>query len=362
MPRRAVFGPGYPGGGSRGRFALREPSLLSAPGRDGPVPAVPVVFIAGMGRSGSTLLDRLLGTAPGFHSGGELAGIWKHGLVDDRLCSCGARFSSCPFWQAVGRGSFSSLRTDEIAAFACYLTGALPVVRMRLLLRRRARRRLMDSAPPGFFDAMARLYQGVRETAAREVVVDSSKLATYCFLLAQTPSVDVRVVHLVRDPRASAHSWLRPRVADPDGRSTMPRFGAAKSAALWLIQNAAVEWTARLLALPYVRIRYEDLVADPATVVRKVRSQVVTGHAEPGRTEADPPSDADADLGVMHSISGNPMRFRHGRVPVVEDAGWKSDPRSRRAVVAAITFPLRWRYGYAGLPGPRHRDKTAPRR
>jgi hypothetical protein len=313
-----------------------------------PRPAVPVVFIAGMGRSGSTLLDRLLGAAPEFHSGGELAGIWSRGLVDDRLCSCGARFSGCPFWCAVGRDSFSALQAPEIGAVVQYFDAFLPARKIWRLLSRRTRHSLVSSAPPGFFGTTGRVYQGVRAVSARQVVVDSSKLATYLLLLAQTPAVDVRVVHLVRDPRACAHSWLRPRVADPDGRSSMPRCGVVKSAVLWLIMNAAVEWVARRLRLPYVRVRYEDLVRDPAHIVRELRSELLAERAERDAGAVGPRENGDVDLGVVHSISGNPMRFRQGRISIVEDADWKADSRSRAAIVAAITFPLRWRYGYGG--------------
>jgi hypothetical protein len=182
--------------------------------------------------------------------------------------------------------------------------------------------------------------------SARRVVVDSSKLATYLALLAEVPSLEVHVVHLVRDPRAVAHSWLRPLVTDPDGCSTMPQFGAVKSAALWLIMNASVEWVARRLRLPYVRVRYEDLVKDPARIVGHIRSGILTDK-DSGSGNASP-LEEDIDLGVAHSISGNPMRFQQGRMSVVEDADWRADPWRRRAIVSAITFPFRWRYGYRG--------------
>ena len=308
---------------------------------------VPVLFIAGFGRSGSTLLDRLLGNSPGFHSGGELDCVWSLGLVEDRLCSCGVRFSGCPFWQAVGSNSFSPLQAHEIDAIARYTLSVLPAQKMWRVLSRRTRRGLVSSAPADFFDVMARLYQGVRDVSSRQVVVDSSKLASYLVLLAQIPSVDVHVVHLIRDPRAVAHSWLRPRVTDPDGRTSMSRFGGVKSAVLWLIMNAAVEWTAQRLRLSYVRVRYEDLVKDPARIVGQLRSDVLSV-AELDCAEASHSDDKDIDLGAAHMISGNPMRFRQGRIPIVEDSDWKSGPRSRRAIVAAITFPLRWRYGYGG--------------
>jgi hypothetical protein len=157
--------------------------------------------------------------------------------------------------------------------------------------------------------------------------------------------VDLHVVHLVRDPRAVAHSWLRPLVTDPDGRTSMPRFGAARSAVLWLTMNVAVEWVAWRLGLRYVRIRYEDLVRDPARIVGQLRSRVLEDAgldvADAGLTD-----DEGVDLDVVHSISGNPMRFRQGRMSVVEDIDWKAGSSSRKAIVAAITFPLRRRYGY----------------
>jgi hypothetical protein len=319
--------------------------LLSASrsdGGDAGGQAVPVLFIAGFGRSGSTLLDRLLGSTPRLHSGGELGGIWSLGLVEDRLCSCGVRFSCCPFWQAVGSSSFSSLRAHEIDAVVRYMSSAFPARKMWRLLVRRTRQRLASSAPANFFDITARIYRGVRDVSSRPVVVDSSKSATYLMLLAQISSVDIHVVHLVRDPRAVAYSWRRPLVADPDGRSSMSRPGAVKSAVVWLIMNVAVEWLARQLGLSYRRVRYEDLVKDPARIVGQLRSDVLKD-AEAGQLAG--PS---IDLGVAHIISGNPMRFRQGHMSIVEDADWKAGPRGRRAIVAAVTFPLRWRYGYRG--------------
>jgi hypothetical protein len=314
---------------------------------------VPVLYIGGFGRSGSTLLDRLLGKVPEFHSGGELGGLWPQGLASDRLCSCGSLFSQCQFWRTVGKSSFSELSAGEIGEIENWLYHIFPAKRMWRLFFGRTRAQLISSAPPRFFEITAQIYQGVREASASEVIVDSSKSPTYLTLLAQVPSVRLHVVHLVRDPRAVAHSWSRPTVADPDGRSTMSRFGAVKSVLLWMIMNAGIEWTARQLRLPYVRVRYEDLVADPDRMIGQLRSEVL------GEFSADLPAGEQAagaqaagdevDLEVVHSISGNPMRFTRGRVAIAEDAAWKKDRPVKRAVIFAVTSPLAWRYGYRGL-------------
>ena len=53
---------------------------------------VRVVYIAGWGRSGSTLLELILDTLPGWRATGELRCLWEAGLRRNQLCGCGARF------------------------------------------------------------------------------------------------------------------------------------------------------------------------------------------------------------------------------------------------------------------------------
>ena len=45
---------------------------------------VHVRYIGGWGRSGSTMLDLMLGQAPGIFSAGEIREIWQSGLVENR--------------------------------------------------------------------------------------------------------------------------------------------------------------------------------------------------------------------------------------------------------------------------------------
>src|SRR5205814_5658195 len=62
---------------------------------------VRVLYLAGTGRSGSTLLARILDRADGVFAAGELRYVWQRGVLEDRLCGCGEPFSSCPFWTEV---------------------------------------------------------------------------------------------------------------------------------------------------------------------------------------------------------------------------------------------------------------------
>src|SRR3712207_9355320 len=63
--------------------------------------SIKVLYVVGLGRSGSTILSNSLGQIGGFFSGGELNFIWKHNVLEDRLCGCGRPFRECPVWTRV---------------------------------------------------------------------------------------------------------------------------------------------------------------------------------------------------------------------------------------------------------------------
>src|SRR3954468_13170726 len=78
-----------------------------------------VVYVGGVIRSGSTLLDRMLGELPGHVAVGELCYLWQHSVKLDRACGCGEPFSQCSLWSAVGEkgfGGWASADVDEMIA------------------------------------------------------------------------------------------------------------------------------------------------------------------------------------------------------------------------------------------------------
>ena len=62
-----------------------------------------LVYIAGYGRSGSTLLDVILGMHPEIECNGELSYLFN--IADDyqERCDCGLELRECPKWKHVFR-------------------------------------------------------------------------------------------------------------------------------------------------------------------------------------------------------------------------------------------------------------------
>lgn len=301
-----------------------------------------VLYVAGTGRSGSTLLARILGRADGVFAAGELRYVWQRGLVEDRLCGCGETFSRCPFWTEVLHRAFggdAEVNAEQI------------VDAQRALTRLRQVPRILTTggrpAPAAYLRTLSNLYRAVAEVSGCELVVDSSKLPSYGFVLGQVPDLDVRFVHLVRDPRGAAYSWSRAK-AQPDGNGDMQRMSVLKSSSLWLAWNAGAP---ALFGDParYCVVRYEDLVARPREVVDQILD--FAGHAGDGTPFV---GERTVALERSHTVAGNPNRLEAGRVELREDQAWTTAlGRTRRALVTAVTTPLLGRFDYSIRSRPR---------
>lgn len=340
-------------------------SMATSPGRDpDPFPVrvtdprpVTVLYIGGAARSGSTLLDRILDQIPGICAVGELGHLWRRGLSDNELCGCGNRFAACPFWSAVGDAAFGGWDTLDPAEL---LSLQRTVDRNRfipLMLRPGVSVRY-DRALRAYGRRLGGLYRGIAHASGARVVVDSTKNASTAFLLCALGSIDLRLVHLIRDSRGVAYSCMKrvPRPEVVSRRAYMPSYHPARTSARWVVYNSLFHRLTRL-GVPLISMRYEDLVARPRReVVRVLRLLGVPVEA----TNLAIIGEDAVELSLGHSVAGNPMRFRQGRVPVHLDDAWRTEMRPRhRALVSAMTWPLLSQYGYA--KPPEREDAHAPR-
>ncbi len=309
-----------------------------------PASQTPVLYVAGVGRSGSTLLDRLLGANRGFHSGGEVQGVWQLGVLDDRICSCGSRFSECPFWTKIRQTHPTVLTACRARNVLSYADHVLRTRMMGYSATGNLRARTWARRPPGYDAATVELYQALQHVSGRPTVVDSSKHPIYLYHLAQMTALSVRVVHLIRDPRAVAFSWARRAASDPDGRNSMSRFGPVQASAIWTLWNLMTEAVCRDERLPYLRVRYESLVANPDRAIAEI-VRFAQGDSQSRVSDVMKPD--STYLESSHIISGNPMRFTQGDVRVREDRTWQSEmERLHRMTIGLLASPLMTRYGY----------------
>jgi hypothetical protein len=287
-----------------------------------------VLYIAGYGRSGSTILDILLSQADSHVGAGELTFLFE--AVDGgEDCSCGQKLDVCPTWGSVLDGL--GCDSDDVAE-AKILSRRLETIPGR-------------TAESGAYkDLWRRTLKTTSDVVGADCVVDSSKTSRRKWrrplLLDQIDDLDLRVIHLVRDPKDVMQSIEKGSNKALEGReNTRIRGGAYRGLASWTFANTLVETHLGLHDVDRLLVRYEDLMADPATVLNRIGE-----FADVDVTEGIHRVEKGVPLDPGHGIRGNRLR-REG--PIRFDPPEEQGPTlPRLAALLGEYAPLRSRYGY----------------
>jgi len=311
-------------------------------------PTLQVVLVLGGLRSGSTLLGGILGAVPAMVTVGEARNVWRAYARNER-CSCGASADHCPLWGPVGV-ELGYLGRDGAAPRVERLRATAEATLRLPRLLRTGRQLSADEMTLG--SELARLYAAAAAHSGARTVVDTGKTPNLARVLAGA-GVAVKVIHLVRDPRGVAVSERRAK-RTPDGDSLVapPQRTLPRSAVHWAATNSLVERELRTVAVPSVRLRYEDLMADPVGALDRVAGAL---GLEPALwpIELADESEPTVSFTQAHQLCGNPDRFKQGNVALRPDERWQS------ALAAAPRFgmelglrPWMLRYGYAASRRP----------
>lgn len=299
---------------------------------------VRVLYITGWLRSGSTILGNLLNELPGVLHGGEIHYLYRNGLLlrgTNSLCGCGEQIVSCPLWSAV----LDSYQAPDLGVLAEDMVAwQRTALRTRHTLARVAQTKPRPEVTAAL-DQLAVTYRMLAASGGGRLVVDSSKYPAEAAALCRRPDLDVRVLHVVRDPRAVAYSYQH-------GKAYIAPMSPSASTASWLGFNIASELAGAVAGADrYLRVRHEDLASRPAEVMATImRFAQLEG-------ELPVAADGTAWMGVNHTVTGNPDRLQRGAVTIRPDMAWSAALSARQiAVVTGLALPLLRRYGYPLRP------------
>jgi hypothetical protein len=285
------------------------------------------------------MVGNILGSVEGVFCGGEIRYLWERGLRDGRLCGCGEPFHACATWNAVLTEAGGAPRPGDVERM---IAGAADGTRVRHVPRILAEQRWGWPTRAGddrYRTQLENLYHAIPAVTGCSLVVDTSKLPTYTHIVGELGGIDLFVVHLVRDPRATAYSWGRRKpLADGARAATMQRQSPGRSAMLWNVWNVTTRQLWRENPDRYLRVDYENFVLQPRDCIDRILD--FAGH---NTDAAGVFKDArTVDLRVNHTVAGNPDRLQRGDVRLRLDDEWLARMRRRdRIMVTALTAPVR---------------------
>jgi len=304
---------------------------------------VKVLYIAGSGRTGSTILHNILGQIDGFFAIGELHYVWERGFVKSRLCGCGVPLLECETWRAVVCEAFGGMDHIDVHKML-RLNKSFRIYHLPFTFIPRVRQR-HASRLSEYVDNLEKLYRAIQATTGSRVIVDSSKTPVFGYVLRMIPEIELYVVHFIRDSRATAYSWSRRKLFEPN--TTNPEYMAqhdpVRSSLQWNARNILTEMYLRQIPVQYMMLRYEDFVDKPQESVKRILSLL-------SETAVNLPFVTEHTVEINktnHSVFGNLVRFQTGTVELKIDQQWKTKmKRLHKVAVTALTWPLLLKYRY----------------
>jgi hypothetical protein len=301
---------------------------------------VTLIYIAGYGRSGSTLLDILLGSGPGCFGAGEFSSLFT--LLHNRneaLCACGEVLRSCEVWSAVNDTliyKFGNIDYGKAEALTRVVESfGIPTSRRR----RKLYRVLWSNA-----------FEAVAGAVGSRRIVDSSKSSRYCFarpgLLASLPSINIKLVHLVRHPSGSVSSEVKGSnklLASTSRNSEGGKPGSPVRALMgWTFANGVAELAQGRCGAThsYMLVNYESLVTNPVLTLGSVGSALQIPVSEPVQR-----LNQGAAFAAGHGLGGNRFR-REGPVTLRPVTDIPPPSNRQEKIVRGIGEKIAVRYGY----------------
>ena len=285
---------------------------------------------------GATLLSCLLNNHSEITALGDT--LPPRRLLDRAVCGCGQLVAECEFWQDLeARANPAQEYRDDL------LLPLYPVV----LENERANQTLMLAlgllsvhTSPALLKALTpqiesyvaqyeRFYDAAMEMQGTSRFIDGQKsLLKLMVFIAAKGRENVRVIHLVRDPRAAYYSYVRrARAADP------VKFGKE-----WKGSHGRVVRLAESLDEgSYFRLRYEDLCEDPDGHMNALQDFL--------DLDRQPLVRASTSAADKHVVGNVMVKSFNGEVR--KDVRWQQNvPEAEQAAIVKASSPLFENLGY----------------
>ncbi len=299
---------------------------------------VKILYILGSGRCGSTLLEEILSGATDFFATGELMFLWDGRVQENYLCGCGQDFATCSFWGNILTKYFDD---SETALDYEFLRRSIYRNAIKIFAKYFGIKIKPDNDFMRYSSIIENLYKTIHKVSGTKVIIDSSKATFYGFFLSSFQDFDIRFVHLTRDPRGVAYSWMK-KTRRPEtigNNKYLPQWSSLHGTLDWLKHNTAAH-ILQLTGGRYLRVRYEDLVEEPQKLLSKIFEHV-------DLESVKLVNNGKFSMHSNHTVAGNPMRFNTNKQVLKLDNVWKKAlSRSQIIMISTITFPLSLLYGY----------------
>lgn len=261
-----------------------------------------VIYIAGDGRSGSTLIDAVLSNSKNSISVGESYRFWRRFYQADTLCGCTQKIEVCSLWKRI-----DSILTTNIENYDPKDTWN----RIQYLLKfknvRNISKIIKNPNWKLFCDTVKLFYKSISENTGKDIIIDSSKSSGWLYLLIALDFCELKIIHLERNLQSVANSWKK-KVYLPEYYNKQVQM-PIKTNFVILKNWIKIKYLCMRLKKQenYLFVKYENFIIHPKKYFGIFETNIGIVLPENFKNSFN------------HSIGGNPMRSKISEGIVIDD-------------------------------------------
>jgi hypothetical protein len=282
-----------------------------------------LIFVLGCGRSGSTLLERVMHDAFDVTALGEVTYVWEKGVLKNESCGCGLPFRDCPFWSDVIRDAFGHVTEVEARRFDLAFKSARGQLNDPALLSGRYRR--TDAV---FIEVATSLYRSATRLGGSRPILDSSKSPAFAAAVHALKLGPLGGLHIFRDACGNVQSLRtpkrRPHASTADDAELRPSRSILHAIGRW----SALNWESRQMA--------KRIGETCATISYERFCENLDQHLGALQSAFDLSPRRGSSAEAWHSVSGNPMRYDRGGTHIHRDDRWKATMKPSDCVLTRM--------------------------
>jgi len=276
---------------------------------------IKVIYISGIGRSGSTLLDAVISTNHKVFSVGE---IYKYNYLkkENLLCSCGKKFSECFFWQNFLQDNSKIINRMNIKDYLIILNYLYNPFKEKIKFKNKSNN--------------YKLFKRIKESLPKnkEYILDSSKDVARLIEFDNDPRFNLYNITIFRDGRAVANSFNQ--------KTQGPGKNYFISILKWIFINSILRRYQKISNIKTLNVSYDYFSDNPDKEIKRIEDFL----------KIKIPQDYISVIRKMnyHNIGGNRLGLKKNRRNIKEikrDQKWETQQNFiSKLITTIITWPF----------------------
>ncbi len=297
-----------------------------------------IIYIAGYGRSGSTLLERILGSNDYLFGLGEVKFIFDSLINGNSFCSCGKKVQNCDYWGKVIKET--GLEDNDVIKGFEKMRKESEYFHTLIF-------KLFNSDQKRYIKLIDDLYNNIIKYASPETkyIIDSSKTARDSFFrpFILSKEFNVKIIHLIRDGRGCMWSNIKGSNRKMEkGLDPNLKFPSLRTSISWTLANLSPHlYYMTHKRDNYIRVKYENLVEYPKKTLEDIGDYLSVD-----LTEQINMLENQKVIPLGHQLAGNRLRKKR-KIILKNDNEWKEKLNLyNRVIFGLFSWPLALKYNY----------------